>query len=179
LACSGNGRRDRRTQGFRLVDVGVTGRTLVLVVLAALAGTTVYQVLVAVDVIHPGDLPGEGPLGSEVVGLIAAAAVAASALLAVLLVPRGDRATALAAALAPAAAALMVAHFYVYDAYSLPTLIRHSERDFVPSSVVYVLAAIAVAVGLVSLLRRRLGLVLTAPCVLACGLTAWFSGFGH
>ena len=164
---------------MRPAALSVTGRTPVLVVLAALAGATLYEVLVAVNVVHLGDLPGEGPPGGELVGLIAAGAVAASAVLAVILAPRGNESTPLAALLAPATAAFMVAHFYTYDAYSAPTLIRHSERDFVPSSLVFTLAAFAAGVGLITVLRRRLGLVLTVPAVLLCGLTAWFTGFGH
>jgi hypothetical protein len=163
----------------RSAEVGVTGRSGVLVVLAAFAGATLYEVLVAVNVVHLGDLPGEGPPGGELVGLIAAGAVAASAVLAVILAPRGNEGTSLAALLAPAAAAFMVAHFYTYDAYSLPTLIRHYERDYVPTPVVFAFAAFAVGVGLITVLRRRLGLVLTVPAVLLCGLTAWFSGLGH
>jgi hypothetical protein len=48
---------------MRSVDVGVTGRTPVLIVLAAFAAATVYEVLVAVNEIHLGELPGEGPPG--------------------------------------------------------------------------------------------------------------------
>jgi hypothetical protein len=157
----------------------VTGRTTILVVLAAFAAVTFYEVLVAVNVIQLGDLPGEGPPGSRLVGLVAAAAVAASAVLALILVRRGNDGTRLAAAVSPAAAAFMVAHFYTYDAYSLPTLIRHSERDFVPTPVALTIAALAVGVGLVTLLKRSIGLFLTVPAVLVCGLTAWFSGLGH
>jgi hypothetical protein len=156
-----------------------SGRTAVLVVLAAFAAATVYEVLVAVNVIHLGELPGEGPPGDELVGLIAAATVAASTVLALILVRRGAEGTPLAAALSPAAAVFMVAHFYTYDPYYLPTLLRHSDRDFVPSLVVYLLAALSVGVGLVTLVKRAAGLVLTVPAVLLCGLTAWFSGVGH
>jgi hypothetical protein len=164
---------------MRSGDRAATRRTAVLVVLAALAGATLYEVLVAMNVIHLGDLPGDGPPGSELAGLIAGAAVAASIFLAAILARHGDHGTPLAALLAPAAAAFMVAHFYTYDAYSRPTLIRHSERDFVPTSVVFANAAFAVGVGVIMVLRRRLGLVLTVPAVLLCGLTAWYSGLGH
>jgi hypothetical protein len=164
---------------MRSVDVGVTGRTPVLIVLAAFAAATVYEVLVAVNEIHLGELPGEGPPGAEPVGLVAAAAVAASAVVVVILAARGNEGTSLAAALSPAAAAFMIAHFYAYDPYYLPTLIRQSEKDYVPPLVVYVFAALSVGVGLVTLSKRAAGLALTVPAVLLCGLTAWFSGGGH
>lgn len=157
----------------------MTGRTAVLMVLAAFAAVTVYEVLVAVTMIPLGDLPGEGAPGGELVGLLAGAAVAASAVLAVLLAHHGNAGTPLAALLAPAAAAFMVAHFYTYDAYALPTLVRHSERDFVPPLFVYGLGALAVVVGVVTSVTRSVGLALTAPTILVCGLTAWFTGFGH
>jgi hypothetical protein len=81
--------------------------------------------------------------------------------------------------LAPTAAAFLLAHFHTYDPYYLPSLIRYSERDFVPPALVDTLAAAAVATGIVTLMRRRLGLALSAPTILACGLAAWWSGFGH
>jgi hypothetical protein len=164
---------------MRSVDVGVTGRTAVLVVLAAFAAATVYQVLVAVNVVHFGGLPGEGPPAGELVGFLAGGAFAASVVLASVLARRRNEGPSLAAALASAAALFMVAHFYTYDPYYLPTLIRQSEKEFVPPLVVYVLAALSVGVGLVTLRKRAAGLVLTVPAVLLCGLTAWFSRLGH
>jgi hypothetical protein len=154
-------------------------RAPVLGVLAVFGAAILYEILVALRVVGLGDVPGEGPPGSQAVGFAAGVAVAAAAVLALTLMPRGNEGTPLAALLAPAAAAFMVAHFYTYDAYSLPTLIRHSERDFVPTPVVFGLAALAAGLGLTTLLKRRLGLVLTVPAVLLCGLTAWFSGLGH
>jgi len=162
-----------------VVEAGVTGRTAVLVVLAAFIAATVYELLVALDVIQPGHQPGEAPPGSVLAGFVAGGAVGAAALLAGILVRRRDAASQLAALLAPAAAAFMVAHFYTYDAYSLPTLIRLSERDFVPIPAVFGIAAFAAGAGLITLLRRPFGLVLTVPAVLFCGVTAWFSGLGH
>jgi hypothetical protein len=164
---------------MRSVVVDVTGRTPVFVVVAAFAAATVYEVLVAVNAIHLGELPGEGPPGAELVGLVAAAAVAASAVVAVILAARGNEGTPLAAALSPAAAAFMIAHFYTYDSYYLPTLIRYSERDFVPPFLVFGFSALAAGVGLLTWARRSVGLALTAPVVLVCGLTAWYSGLGH
>jgi hypothetical protein len=157
----------------------MNGRPAVLLVLAALAAATAYEFLVAVNVIHLCDVPGKGPPGAELVGLLAGAGVAGSVFLAVILAARGEEGTPLAAAVAPVAALFMVARFYTYDPYYLPTLLRQSEKDFVPALVVYVLAGFSVGVGLVTLRKRAVGLVLTVPAVLLCGFTAWFSGFGH
>jgi hypothetical protein len=161
------------------VDVGVSGRTVVTAVLTAVAAATVYDVLVAVNVIKLGEVPGEGPPAGELVRLIVATAIAASAVFALIVAPRGNRVTALAAGLAPAAAVFMVAHFYTYDPYYLPSLVRQSEKDFVSPLVVYALGALCVGVGLVTLTRRAAGLVLTVPAVLLCGLVSAFSGAGH
>src|SRR5918992_6199342 len=132
-------------------------RLSVPIVLAVLVGTTAYESLVALDVIELGSQPGEGPPGAGVVGILAAIALVASAGLSAALA-RADRVPALSALLAPAAGAFLVAHFYTYDPYYLPTLIRYAERDFVPPILVFALAAAALAGGLVTLRRRRLRL---------------------
>lgn len=83
------------------------------------------------------------------------------------------------ASLAPAAAAFLLAYFYTFDSYYLPSLIRYSERDFVPPVVVFVLVGLSLAAGLVTLRRRRAGLALSVPLILACALTAFLTGAGH
>jgi hypothetical protein len=153
-------------------------RLATLVVLAALLGVTAYELLVAVGVIDLGSLPGEGPPGAGIVGWLAAAGLVAAALLGVLLA-RAQSAPALSAFLAPAAGAFLLAYFHTFDAYYLPTLIRYSERDFVPPALVFALAAASLAAGLVAFRRRRLGLALSVPTILACALAAGWSGIGH
>jgi hypothetical protein len=149
-----------------------------VVVLACLIGATVYELLVALGVIELGSLPGEGPPGASIAGWIAAVGLLAAALLCAALAWAGS-APALSAWLAPAAGAFLLAFFHTYDSYYLPTLVRYSERDFVPPALVYVLAAAAFAVGLVTFLRRRPGLVLSVPAILACGVAAGWSSIGH
>ena len=83
------------------------------------------------------------------------------------------------ALLAPAAGAFLVAHLYTFDPYYLPTLVRYSERDFVPPALAFGLAAAAFAAGLVTLRRRRLGLLLSAPAIALCELAALWSAGGH
>jgi hypothetical protein len=152
--------------------------SLVLAILTVLGAATLYEVCVAAGIIELGSLPGEGPPGSMAVGLVAATgfltAAASAEALAVSASP-----TPLAAFLAPCAAAFLVAHYYTFDAYYLPTLIRYSDRDFLPPAVVFVLAAAALVTGLTSYIRPRMGLALSGPVILACGLAAWFAGIGH
>jgi hypothetical protein len=155
------------------------GRRSALAILAVLAAATFYYLLVALQVVDMGSLPGEEPSGSDVVGWLSAAAIAAAAVLAVTSARRKGGTTRLVATLAPAAALLMVAYFYTFDSYYLPSLVRHSEKEFIPPAVVFVIAALAAVVGLVTLTKRSLGVVLTGPTVLLSGLTAWYSGFGH
>jgi hypothetical protein len=151
---------------------------LVAAVLMSLLGATVYELLVALRVIELGSLPGEGPPGAGIAGWLAAVALLAAALLCAALA-WAERGPALEAWLAPAAGAFLLAYFHTFDPYYLPTLARYSERDFVPPALVYALAAAAFAVGLVTFLRRRPGLVLSVPAILICGLAAGWSSIGH
>jgi hypothetical protein len=153
-------------------------RFSILLVLAALLGATVYEALVALRVIDLGSLPGEGPPGAGFVGWVAATGLVTAALLCAVL-GRSERAPALSALLAPAAGAFLLAYFHAFDPYYLPSLIRYSERDFVPPALVYALAGATLAVGVVTLLRRRPGLVLSVPAILMCGLAAFWAVIGH
>jgi hypothetical protein len=153
-------------------------RVVLLAVLAVLAGATAYEVLVATSVIDLGSLPGEGPPGAGLAGRLAAAGLLAAVVLCAALV-RVQHAPVLAALLAPAAGAFLLAYFHTFDPYYLPSLIRYSERDFVPPALVYALVAAAFAVGVLTFLRRRAGLVLSVPTILACALAALWAGIGH
>jgi hypothetical protein len=153
-------------------------RLAVVVVLGMLATATVYEALVALRVIDLGSLPGEGPPGAGIVGWLAAMGLVTAAFLCAVLA-RSVRAPALSALLAPAAGAFLLAYFHTFDPYYLPSLMRYSERDWVPPVLVYPLTAIAVGVGLLTFLRRRAGLALSVPAILMCGLAAFWQGIGH
>ena len=153
-------------------------RVALVAVLGLLTTATVYEALVALRVINLGSLPGEGPPGAGFVGWVAAMGLVTAAFLCAVLA-RSERAPALAALLAPAAGAFLLAYFHAFDPYYLPSLIRYSERDFVPPALVYALAGATLAVGVVTLLRRRPGLVLSVPAILMCGLAAFWQGSGH
>jgi hypothetical protein len=150
-----------------------------VVVLVALAAAIVYETLVALRVVELGSLPGEGPPGAELMGFVAAIGLLAAAVLSALLVATDRAVPALSALLAPAAGGFLLTRFYSFDPYYLPSLIRYSERDFVPPVVVFVLVGLSFAAGLVTLQRRRPGLALSVPSILASAVTAWWSGLGH
>lgn len=154
-------------------------RLFLPLVLAVLLGATVYEMLVGLRVIELGSLPGEGPPGAGAVGVLAAIALLGAALVSAILAAACTPTPAPAALLAPAAGAFLLARFYAFDPYYLPTLIRYSERDFVPPVVVFVLAALSLAAGLVTLWRPRLGLSLSVASIIACAPTAWFVAVGH
>jgi hypothetical protein len=151
----------------------------VLAVLLVLAAATVYETLVALRVVELGSLPGEGPPGAELMGFVAAIGLLVAMLVSAMLAGVGTTAPALSALLAPAAGAYLLARFYSFDSYYLPSLIRYSERDFIPSAVVFVLVGVSLAAGIVTLRRRRVGLALSVPLILVCALAAFFSGVGH
>jgi hypothetical protein len=153
-------------------------RLSILLVLAALLAATVYELLVAARVIELGSLPGEGSPGAGLAGWLAAIGLMSAAFLCAVLA-RSVRAPALAALLAPAAGAFLLAYFHAFDPYYLPSLIRYSERHFVPPVLVYALAGATLAVGVVTLLRRRPGLLLSVPAILLCGLAAFWASIGH
>jgi hypothetical protein len=151
----------------------------VLASLTVLTAAIVYQLLVALGVVELGSLPGEGPPGAELMGFVAAIGLLAAAVLSALLIATEGATPASAALLAPAAGGFLLARFYSFDPYYLPSLIRYSERDFVPPVVVFVLVGLSLAAGLITLQRRRAGLALSVPSILACAVTAWWSGVGH
>jgi hypothetical protein len=157
----------------------MTIRPAVGVTLGLLGGATTYEALVAFEVIPLGSLPGEGPRGQTFVGLAAALGIAAAAFLAATLASLSPRRAVLPALLAPAAAAFLVAYFYTFDTYYLPSTMRYADRDFVSPTVVFALAGLGAGAGMLAWLKPRLGLALSSPLILACGLVAWYSGVGH
>lgn len=154
-------------------------RISVVLVVAILLVTAAYEALVAFGVIQMGSLPGEGPPGSKLVGLAAAAGLLGAALVSAALIRAGRAAPAFSALLAPAAGVYLLARFYTFDAYYLPTLIRYSERDFVPPILVYAMVVASLGAGLVALRRRRAGLALSVLSILLSALAAFWTGVGH
>jgi hypothetical protein len=153
-------------------------RLTVWTALAVILAGTLYEALVALGVIHLGGEPGEGPVGA---GAVLAAALLAMLVGAIAVVWPSAAVTRaqLVALLAPAAGAFLVARFNTYDDYYLPTLRRASDQGLLSPELVYGLAALAVGAGLLTRVRPRAGLLLSAPVMLACAFFTWIAHAGH
>jgi len=145
----------------------------VLVLLAAAA----YEAAVALEWISMGSLSGQEAPGQ--------AAVTIAAFLALL---TGIVATLVSrrilhrwpAALVPVAAAVyMLAHYYAFASYYLPTLRRFSDSGSVSSAWVFGVVVAAVLVALAIRRRPSVAPVLTPILLLICAGTVVAEGFGH
>jgi hypothetical protein len=155
----------------------MTLRLVALVTLGFLAFATTYEALVASGVIELGSLPGEGPPGEQTIALIAVLTMLVAAGVA-LFAAFGAR-VPLLALLPPAAAAFLVARFYTFDPYYLPTLRRFSDDGMLPPVLVYGTLALAVGVALLTRANQRVGAALSVPVILACALFAQVVVGGH
>jgi hypothetical protein len=73
----------------------------------------------------------------------------------------------------------MVARFYGFDPYYVPTLRRHSDGGVFSPAWVYAVAAFALVASLLCLMRPRVGFFLNSLALVLCGLTATYVGVGH
>jgi hypothetical protein len=78
-----------------------------------------------------------------------------------------------------AAAAYVVAHYYAFDSYYLPTLRRFSDGGAVPSAWVYGVVVAAVVVAAAIRRRPSTAPVLTPLVLLVCAVTVLAEGTGH
>ena len=144
-----------------------------LVLFAAAA----YETAVALEWISLGSVPGqEAPGQAEVT--IAAFLALLTGIVATFVSRRILRPWP--AALVPlAAASYLLAHYYAFDSYYLPTLRRFSDSGSVSSVWVYgvVVAAVLVAVAITR--RPSVAPVLTPILLLICAGTVVAEGFGH
>lgn len=155
----------------------MTLRLVALVTLGVLVFATTYEALVAFGVIELGSLPGEGPSGEQAIALIAVLTMLVAAGLA-LFAAFGARVPFLAL-LPAAAAAFLVARFYTFDPYYLPTLRRFSDDGMLPPVLVYGTLGLAVGVALLTRANQRVGAALSVPVILACALFAQVVVGGH
>jgi hypothetical protein len=149
------------------------GWAVVLVLLAAAA----YEAAVALEWISMGTLPGQEAAGQALVTIAAFLALLTGivATLARLRILRRWSAT-----LVPiAAAAYMVAHYYAFDSYYLPSRTRFSDSGSVSSIWVYGVLGAAVIVALAIRRRPSVAPVLTPILLLVCAGTVVAEGFGH
>jgi hypothetical protein len=148
--------------------------SLAPLLVAVLLAAACYEAAVALGILHLGDAPGDGPPGEGVVLVAALAALVVAAGLAAFASRRR-----LVWLLAPAGVALVVARFYSYDPYYLPTLRRMSDDGAVSGRWVVFLCAAAATAAVAVRLRLRAGTFLTVAGTLLSFATVVFEGAGH
>jgi hypothetical protein len=135
-----------------------TGITLVL--LALMGGGVVYDGALALGVTEVGPLPGDMPPGEALV-LVSFAALVLGGLLFLLASCTRVTIAALSTPLLPfvglAALAFAIAHYFSYDGYYAPSLIRVSEATSVSGWWMVVLALGALWAGIVAWRVPRVG----------------------
>lgn len=137
---------------------GSAGTIITLLFLAALAPGVAYEGALALGLTEVGPLPGEMPPGEPLV-LVAYASLLVGGLLFCLAACTRWTADALATPLLPliglAAVVFAVAHYYSYDAYAAPSLVRVSEVSTVSGWWIVLLALGAAGVGLIAWRQPR------------------------
>lgn len=142
----------------------------VLILAGALSAATAWMVLIDVEAVSP-----QGHwIPVQIVFLV------------VLLIPLAavwqlvsGKPAVLFAVLAPLVGAFLVANYYAFDVYDGPPYYRNSEAGDMPALAVYLGALGALATGLLTLFRRRPGVVLTVPACLGCAVLVFFSHVFH
>jgi hypothetical protein len=134
--------------------------------------SALYELLVATEVVPMGDAPGEEAPGGAVVALVALMAflLAAGTSFVRSLEKRGG--VAVFALLAPAGAAYLIARWYSFDPYYLPSLRRYADGGIQGPWIVAVTLA-AVGAGMLTLARPRLGCVVSFVVLLVEALTVF------
>ncbi len=149
------------------------GWAVVLVLFAAAA----YETAVALEWISMGSLPGEEAPRQAVVTI--AAFVALLVGIVATLVSRRILRRWPATLVPVAAAAYVVAQYYTFDSYYLPSRTRFSDTGSISSVWVYGVAVAAVIVALAISRRPSVAPVLTPILLLICARTVVAEGFGH
>jgi hypothetical protein len=153
-------------------------RRAALLVLLVLGGAAVFEAAIALEWIPLGTDPGEGARHDGLVLAAAAIAMLAGVVVSLMLAAR-SRWSVPAALVAVAAAALMVAHYYTFDTYYLPTLTRYSESGSFSPAWVFSVAIAGVLASLLAFARTLFGFMATAVVIPLCRFTIVFAGFGH
>jgi hypothetical protein len=153
------------------------GASIGWAVVLVLLGAAAYEAVVALEWISMGSQPGDDALGQGVV-TIAAFLALLTGIVATLVSRRILRRWP--ATLVPIAAAVyMVAQYYSFDSYYLPSRTRFSETGSISSVWVYGVAVAALIVALAIRRRPSVAPVLTPILLLICGGTVVAQGFGH
>ena len=150
-------------------------RIAATVLLAAAA----YELAVALEWISMGPQPGDEARGQAAITIAEFGAILVGAAVTPF-AARRTRVSRFAASLVPVAAvAYVVAHFYAFDSYDLPTLRRFSDSGHGFTVWVYGVSAWSLGAAGLALVRARLGLALTPFALVACGVTVLLMGAGH
>jgi hypothetical protein len=152
-------------------------RYLELAVLVVLLGATAYEAAVAVKWIPVGSLPGENARFEGIVMALALLALVAGIVISLLLAAR-DRRSIPAALFVVVAMALMVARYYTFDTYYLPTLTRYSESGSFSPTWIYGVAIACVPAWFFSLAKPSIGFAIGAAVMILCLITVSFVGIG-
>ena len=91
----------------------------------------------------------------------------------------GGRPSPLWALVAPLVGAFLVAHYYAFDVYGSPPYARNSEAGDMPALAIYLGAAAALATGIFTWYRRRLGILATVIVCFGCAVLVFFSNVFH
>ena len=133
-----------------------------MVVLFAAAA---YEAAIAFEWIPLGSEPGDDAPGQAVVTVAAFLALGVGMAVGVAVaLGRGAVRRRPAFLIPVAAATYLIAHYYAFDSYYLPTLRRFSDDGNIAAKWIYVVAACALAVGGVIALLPRIGLALLPSC---------------
>jgi len=141
-------------------------------VMAVAAG---YEAAVALEWIPVGTLPGEGARFEGFFLAVGGLAMLIGIVVSGFLAAANRRATP-GVALGAAAAALMVAHYFTFDTYDLPSLVRYSESGSFSPAWVLTLAVVGLIASLLCLVRPTTGFVVTACVMPVCLFTLVFTG---
>ncbi len=150
-------------------------RTLGWLVIGILSAAAAYELALALGAGSLGPNPGDDVAGSSVVQVVALLAMLAAVPLGIGFSVRPWRPAAL---VAPATAAYLVAFYFTYDPYFAPNLRRYSEGN-AAGAWIGALAAVALAVGVVTSLRPRVGAALTSAILPVLFLATLLAGDGH
>ena len=77
------------------------------------------------------------------------------------------------------AAAFLVARFYTFDPYYLPTLRRMSDGGLVSPALVFAVAALALCAAAITSVRPQAGRFMAAPVILVSAFLALVADGGH
>ncbi len=166
--------------GTGVVGRTAPGRLLVLISIVLYAITALSYGAIATGILAMGNLPGEEPVGSSYIGFgFFGALICGIAGCWRFVFAEEDGRLLGAALLAPMAAAVALSGFYRFDSYYLPTLRRMSDGGMLTGTWIAVIVAIGVVTGILTLLHRRLGAILTPLVLLLCAFTTAVEGLGH